>query len=109
MLRLVNKESSMSTRRTHESGSTGGGHGAPDPRVTVFIPNPKARLREQVHETMRFFHYSRRTEETYWGWIRRFLMFHRTASQLAPTSQRAGKQWRHPRDMGATEVAAFLS
>jgi len=27
------------------------------------IPNPKARLREQVREVMRFHHYSIRTEE----------------------------------------------
>jgi hypothetical protein len=26
---------------------------------------------------MRFFHYSERTEETYWQWIVRFLKFHR--------------------------------
>ena len=43
----------------------------------LFIPNPKLKLREQVHEVMRFFHYSPRTEETYWHWIERFLKFHR--------------------------------
>ena len=40
-------------------------------------PNPKATLQEQVHEVMRFFHYSPRTEEAYWQWIVRFLRFHR--------------------------------
>ena len=40
-----------------------------------FKPNPKAKLREQLHEVMRFFHYSARTEETYWQWIFRFLKF----------------------------------
>lgn len=59
-----------------------------------FIPNPKARLREQVHEVMRFHHYSYRTEEAYWEWIRRFIIFHHK---------------RHPREMGAEEVSAFLS
>ena len=39
-------------------------------------PNPKAPLRQQVHEVMRFFHYSQRTEDTYWQWIVRFLRFH---------------------------------
>ena len=39
-------------------------------------------------------HYSLRTEETYVQWIKRFILFH-------------GK--RHPRDMGAKEVEAFLS
>jgi len=39
-------------------------------------------------------HYSRRTEETYVCWIRRFVHFH-------------GR--RHPREMGAEHVTAFLS
>ena len=39
-------------------------------------------------------HYSLRTEETYAGWVRRFILFH-------------GK--RHPVTMGASEVTAFLS
>jgi hypothetical protein len=38
---------------------------------------------------LRFFHYARRTEETYVQWIRRFILFH-------------GK--RHPQEMGETEV-----
>jgi len=59
-----------------------------------FVPNPKARLREQVHEVMRFHHYSVRTEESYWFWIRRFILFHNK---------------RHPREMGGADVSAFLS
>jgi site-specific recombinase XerD len=39
-------------------------------------------------------HYSRRTEEAYVGWIRRFIVFH-------------GK--RHPRELGQEEVTAFVS
>jgi len=58
------------------------------------VPNPKARLREQVREVMRYKHYALRTEETYWHWIRRYILFH-------------GK--RHPRDMGAEQVRVFLS
>ena len=60
----------------------------------LFIPNPKARLREQIHEVMRFHHYSFRTEETYWHWIRQFIFFHNK---------------RHPKDMAEAEVSAFLS
>jgi integron integrase len=59
-----------------------------------FIPNPKLRLKEQVHEVMRFHHYSLRTEESYWQWIRRFILFHHK---------------RHPKEMGPAEVSAFLS
>jgi hypothetical protein len=39
-------------------------------------------------------HYSRRTEETYIAWIRRYILFH-------------GK--RHPAEMGAAEITRFLT
>ncbi len=51
---------------------------------------------------MRFYHYARRTEESYWQWIERFLRHCRIAG-----SGRA--VWRHPRELGAAEVAGFLS
>ena len=95
--------------------STGGNsRRGPDPRAVGFIPNPNARLRDQVHEAMRFFHYSRRTEEAYWGWITRFLKFHRTSTTTQPPDSRQAADaapggWRHPREMGAAELAAFLS
>ena len=59
-----------------------------------FIPNPKLKLREQLGEVMRFKHFSHRTESAYWCWIRGFIFFH---------------QKRHPREMGAAEVQAYLS
>jgi integron integrase len=58
------------------------------------IANPKLRLREQVHEVMRFKQFSLRTESAYWNWMRQFIFFH---------------QKRHPREMGKTEVEAFLT
>ena len=58
------------------------------------LPNPKLKLREQLGEVMRFKHFSPRTEEAYWHWIKGFILFH-------------GK--RHPREMGAVEVQAYLS
>ncbi|MFZ3205660.1 MAG: integron integrase [Pseudomonas sp.] len=54
----------------------------------------KPRLREQVRMVMRLHHYSIRTEKSYWYWIRYFIRFH---------------QLRHPLEMGAVEVNAFLS
>ena len=51
-------------------------------------------LLETARERLRLKHYSLRTEEAYLGWIKRFVWFH-------------GK--RHPREMGAAEVEAFLS
>ncbi len=47
----------------------------------------------RVREAIRYKHYSIRTERTYVEWVRRFVRFH-------------GQ--RHPRDMGAPEVRAFL-
>jgi len=64
------------------------------PYGDLLVPNPKLRLREQLHEVMRFKHYSVRTEETYWNWMRQFILFH-------------GKK--HPREMGLGEVHAFLT
>ncbi len=56
---------------------------------------PRApRLLERVHAELRLRHYSPRTEEAYVHWIVRFLRFHGC---------------RHPREMGAAEVTAFLS
>jgi integron integrase len=52
------------------------------------------RLLDQVRARCRLRHYSIRTERAYVGWIRRFILAN-------------GK--RHPRDMGAAEVEAFLS
>ena len=52
------------------------------------------RLRDRLREAIRSRHYSRRTEKAYWYWIRYFVFFH-------------GK--RHPAEMGAAEVSAFLS
>jgi len=52
------------------------------------------RLLDQVRERIRVLHYSRSTEKTYIHWILAFIRFH-------------GR--RHPRDMGAVEVEAYLS
>jgi len=55
------------------------------PSATVgFIPNPKARLFDQIREAMRFHHYSLRTEEAYLQWIRRYLQFHRCRPHRTP-------------------------
>ena len=92
-------------------GNGGSGRRGPDPRTAGFLANPDARLRDQVHEAMRFFHYSRRTEEAYWGWITRFLKFHRTTHppEIPQPARAVPGGWRHPREMGAAELAAFLS
>lgn len=55
---------------------------------------PKARLLDQVRETIRRKHYSLRTEATYIDWIKRYIFFH---------------QKRHPSEMGAPEMEQFLN
>ncbi len=49
---------------------------------------------EEVRQLMRTQHYAIRTEQSYIDWIRRFILFHHK---------------RHPRDMGESEVAAYLT
>ena len=61
--------------------------------MSVTSGNPP-RLLDQVREVIRMRHYSIRTEQAYVQWIRRFILFHRK---------------RHPREMGAPELTAFLS
>jgi integron integrase len=53
-----------------------------------------SRLLEQVREAVRTRHYSIRTEEAYIRWVREYILF-------------CGK--RHPADLGAREVSAFIS
>lgn len=52
------------------------------------------KLLEQVSDAIRREHYSYRTEQTYIQWIKRFISFHNT---------------RHPAEMGAPEIEAFLT
>src|SRR3546814_2952671 len=52
------------------------------------------KLHDHFRLRIRSLHYSRRTEETYWHWIKRFIVFH-------------GK--RHPSLLGRAEAEAFLS
>lgn len=52
------------------------------------------RLLDRVRGVLRARHYSPRTEQSYVGWIRRFILFH-------------GK--RHPDELGEPEITGFLS
>ncbi len=57
-------------------------------------PTARPRLLDRVRDAIARRHYSRRTEETYVHWIKRFIHFH---------------GMRHPRELGETEVTAFLN
>ena len=82
-------------------------------KAAFVIANPKSRLLDQLREVLRVKHYSLRTEEAYGQWVRRYLMFCRDHRHLTPTlspsDAERGKQWRHPRDLGAADVVAFLN
>ncbi|NNC77310.1 MAG: integron integrase [Woeseiaceae bacterium] len=49
---------------------------------------------DEASDAFRLHHYSYRTEQTYKKWMRRFIIFHNK---------------RHPKDMGADEISAFLN
>ena len=66
---------------------------ASSPSTIASNPQPP-RLMHLVRDRLRSLHYSLRTEETYVHWIKRFIFFH-------------GK--RHPRELGAPAVEAFLT
>lgn len=51
-------------------------------------------LMDQIRQRLKRLNYSRRTEQAYLGWVRRFVMANRM---------------RHPRHLGANEVEAFLT
>ena len=52
------------------------------------------KLLDQLRDVLRTRHYSYRTEQTYVDWCRRFILFH---------------DKRHPKDMGESEVQAFIT
>ncbi len=55
---------------------------------------PPPKLLDRVRDAVRTRHYSRRTEEAYVAWIRRFIVFHHKT---------------HPAQMGAAEISRFLT
>jgi len=63
-------------------------------RMEALEEAPAPRLLDRLREQLRARHYSLRTEDAYVDWTRRFIFFH-------------GK--RHPQELGAPAVQAFLS
>jgi site-specific recombinase XerD len=58
------------------------------------VNSGKPKLLEQMGEALRSRHYSRRTEQTYCHWVKRFIYFHNV---------------RHPAEMAEPEINAFLT
>ena len=57
-------------------------------------PDPTPRLLDQVRQAIRLKHFSIRAEKSYLYYIHNFIVFHNK---------------RHPLEMGATEIRAYLS
>jgi hypothetical protein len=62
--------------------------------VSARASNQKPKLLAQVRVAMRSRHYSKRTEQTYVHWIKRYIFFHDV---------------RHPEKIAETEVNEFLT
>ena len=62
--------------------------------VPVRASGSQPKLLDRVHNAVRARHYSRRTEQAYVDWIRRYIVFH---------------DKKHPSTLGATEIARFVS
>ncbi len=60
--------------------------------MRIMTTGNEPKLEDQLRAVQRRKHYSLKTEETYVGWYRRYVLWH-------------GK--RHPREMGEAEVEAF--
>lgn len=67
---------------------------APQIQTSTETPSQAPRLMDRVRESLRLHRYALSTERTYCHWIKRFIYFHNK---------------RHPADMGAPEVEAFLT
>jgi len=76
---------------THRTTSSGKTTGAPSTDTPVL---PKPKLLDQLREALRSRHYSRRTEQTYCHWVKKFIFFHNV---------------RHPAEMAEPEMNQFLT
>jgi site-specific recombinase XerD len=77
------------------------GHETDMPNITTssmpsnIPPEGKSKkLLDQYREFLRNRHYSLRTEKTYIGWVRQYILYHNT---------------RHPREMGVKEINDFIT
>ena len=65
-----------------------------EPTPKKLLDQACTELVERVRDAIRLKHYSIRTEQAYVNWIKRYIYFHNV---------------RHPAEMGAPEVQAFLT
>ncbi len=67
---------------------------APNGRAALAEGPRRPKLLDQLREALRSRHYSRRSEQTYGLWVKRFIHFHGV---------------RHPAEMAELEINAFLT
>lgn len=67
---------------------------AAEGKIRFLLPGHKPKLLDQLREALRARHYSRRSEQTYRLWVKRFILFHHI---------------RHPVEMAEFEINAFLT
>jgi hypothetical protein len=67
---------------------------AAEGKLRFLVPGNKPKLLDQLREALRALYYSRRTEQTYRFWVKRFILFHHV---------------RHPAEMAEPEMNAFLT
>ncbi len=82
-----------------KNGVMAPGPARPAPKVPKRAQQPatgtrKPKLLDRLREALRSRHYSRRTEQTYCHWVKRFIFFHNV---------------RHPAEMAEPEINAFLT
>jgi len=74
--------------------ATSPGPHLPDKDKAAGVQDRKPKLLDRLREALRSRHYSRRTEQTYCQWVKRFIFFHNV---------------RHPAEMAEPEMNAFLT
>jgi site-specific recombinase XerD len=62
--------------------------------ISIPVRRGGPKLLQQLRQALRLHHYSRRTEEAYVGWVRRYVRFHGL---------------RHPRELGQEDIRRFLT
>jgi len=80
--------------KTDDPSKTRGTPVGSGPATLESAPGSKPKLLDQLREALRSRHYSRRTEQTYCRWAKRFICFHNV---------------RHPVEMAEPEINAFLT
>ena len=81
---------------THHSGCINRYVGSDEPD---WVPPRSIKLLDQVRERVRYLHYSLQTEKACVYWANAFVLW----------AARSGGGFRHPREMGQTEIEGFLT